>query len=222
MLNLITLNCAQGKRSEGEHQPDVSEFISAVAAGNNSQLMVMACSSGPTTSAALALVAAAHQTGGRVVCILPETLKQEEAIFDESYNKQVECVIGEAQTLIVNEYSQADFVLVDCNLESYEMILKAVQRVALAGGRKKEGVIVLGYNAFSAGSWRSGWGGVEMKAATQLLPIGGGLLITRVAGKARGGCGFGRKGSWVVKVDEVTGEEHVFRVRPTYGKVLHA
>ncbi|KAK8650515.1 hypothetical protein V6N13_140150 [Hibiscus sabdariffa] len=50
-------------------EPDVAEFISAIAAGNNAQLMVMTCAN-VAGSTALALVAAAHQTGGRVVCIL--------------------------------------------------------------------------------------------------------------------------------------------------------
>ncbi|KAM6556670.1 hypothetical protein CsatB_003689 [Cannabis sativa] len=43
-------------------EPDVSEFISALAEGNNAQLMVMACA-GALGANAQALVAARHQTG---------------------------------------------------------------------------------------------------------------------------------------------------------------
>ncbi|KAL8141484.1 hypothetical protein V2J09_014516 [Rumex salicifolius] len=211
-----------GKRAS-DQQPDVSEFISAIAAGNNSQFMVIACAAvnptGATASAVLALVAAAHQTGGHVICILPTT-----QIFDQELPKelqeailnnpeQVECVVGDAETLIVNEYSGADFVVVDCNLDNHDRVLQIVNNHKC----NDKGVVVLGYNAFCAASWRS----TTMKPATQLLPIGEGLLITRVAGKMR--VGGRRKGSnWVVKVDEATGEEHVFRVRIPHGKVVRA
>ncbi|GJT33778.1 putative S-adenosyl-L-methionine-dependent methyltransferase [Tanacetum coccineum] len=50
---------SEGKRP---NEPDMVEFISAIAAGNNAKLMVLACASaaGPTT---LGLIAASHQTG---------------------------------------------------------------------------------------------------------------------------------------------------------------
>jgi hypothetical protein len=76
----------------------------------------------------------------------------------------------------------------------------------------------VGYNAFSKRSWRSGG------SKTQLLPIGGGLLVTRIATDAKiaDGCGCGKRSHWVVKVDKCTGEEHVFRVRFPQGKQIEA
>ncbi|KAJ0681677.1 hypothetical protein HanPI659440_Chr16g0638751 [Helianthus annuus] len=55
-----------GKRA---NEPDGAEFISAIAAGNNAQFMVVACAAmaGSTT---LGIIAASHQTGGRLVCIV--------------------------------------------------------------------------------------------------------------------------------------------------------
>ena len=57
----------QGQKAK---EPAVAEFISALAAGNTAQLMVVACA-GAADSTTLALVTAAHQTGGHVVCIVP-------------------------------------------------------------------------------------------------------------------------------------------------------
>ncbi|XP_034711619.1 uncharacterized protein LOC117934110 [Vitis riparia] len=195
-------------------EPDVAEFISALAAGNNAQLMVVACAS-VTSSTALALAAAAHQTGGRVVCILRglEELHSSKMLLglDACH---IEFVVGEAQTLLLNDYMEADFVLIDCNLENHEGILRAVQ----AGG-KPNGAVVIGYNAFGKGTWRVNG------SKTQLLPIGEGLLITRIGAKAKvnGSCGgVGKRSHWVVKVDKCTGEEHVFRVRFPQGKRIEA
>ncbi|KAJ6410691.1 hypothetical protein OIU84_007445 [Salix udensis] len=195
------------------NEPDVAEFISALAGGNNAQLMVVACASAATTTI-LALVAAAHQTGGRVVCILPghqELQLSKKTLGCDACH--VEFVVGEAQGLLLSHYSEADFVLIDCNLENHDGVLGAVR----AGG-KRNGAVIVGYNAFSKKSWRSGG------SKTQLLPIGGGLLVTRIAANARtdDGCGHARRSRWVVKVDKCTGEEHVFRVRFPQGKQIEA
>ena len=168
--------------------------------------MVVACA-GAADSNTLALVAAAHQTGGHVVCILGGTeevqLSKEVLDLDACH---VEFVIGEAQKLVQNQYREADFVLIDCNLENHEEIFKAVQKV-----RRQSGVVIVGYNAFCKGSWWSSG------SRTQLLPIGEGLLVTKIASR----CEIG-KSQWVVKVDKFTGEEHVFRIRFPQGKQIKA
>ncbi|XP_022774501.1 uncharacterized protein LOC111316698 [Durio zibethinus] len=199
------------KMGQNVKEPNVAEFVSALAAGNNAQLMVVACA-GAADSAALALVVAAHQTGGHVVCILPgiEELQLSKKIL--GYDAcRVEFVVGEAKNLLLSHYKEADFVLTDCNLDNHEGVLRAVQ-----AGKRRRGAVVVGYNTFSKGSWRfSG-------SNTQLLPIGEGLLVTRITAKAKiDGC-FGRKSQWVVKVDKCTGEEHVFRIRFPQGKGIEA
>ncbi|KAF8379307.1 hypothetical protein HHK36_028740 [Tetracentron sinense] len=190
-----------GKRAK---EPDVAEFLSALAAGNSAQLMVEACTStaGATT---LALVAAAHQTGGRVVCILPgleELHSSEEALGPDA--DCVEFVIGDARILLLNDYRGADFVLIDCNLEDHEGVLRAVQ-----AGAKNSGAVVVGYNAFCKASW--GMSGSK----TQLLPIGEGLLVTRVPATTK-------RSRWVIRVDKCTGEEHVFRIKSSPRKNIEA
>ncbi|GMP61818.1 hypothetical protein CsSME_00024131 [Camellia sinensis var. sinensis] len=194
-----------GKRGK---EPDVAEFISAMAAGNNAQLMVIACAAiaGSTT---LAMVAAAHQTGGRVVCILTghDKLKPSQIALGH-YVHFVEFVIGKAQTLLLNEFKGADFVLIDCNLDDHNEVSLVAQKGVNHGGG-----LVVGYNALGQGQWLSEFN-------THFLPIGEGLLVSRIgagAGGGRfgggGGGGGGKKSHWVVKVDEGTGEEHVYRIK---------
>ncbi|CAN0891591.1 hypothetical protein LINGRAHAP2_LOCUS17081 [Linum grandiflorum] len=199
-----------GHNNNTAEEPEAAEFISALAAGNNSQLMVIAASSSSsaTTSTVLALVAAAHQTGGRVVCIHgseeeTEIAKRTLGPFWQSRSEVLGFVTGEAHEILGSaQYEGADFVVIDCNLEGHD-------EEVLAAARKRNGAVVVGYNAdFSrVGSWwrTNGW-------RTQLLPIGdrGGLLVTRVAPPVAARKSGSR---WVVKVDQCTGEEHVFRVR---------
>ncbi|KAI7726063.1 hypothetical protein M8C21_009682 [Ambrosia artemisiifolia] len=204
-----------GKRA---NEPDIAEFISAIAAGNNAQLMVVACAAtaGLTT---LGLIAACHQTGGRLICIvkgIEELQSSKKALNSEA--KHVKFVVGNAQSFLSNEYKAADFVVIDCNLENHEAVLEAVQT------NREKSTIVLGYNAY----WKDSW--VWSRLNSHLLPIGEGLLLMRVAGKGdngggkNSGCGGGdgKKSHWVVKVDKCTGEEHVFRVKSSGGRVVKA
>ncbi|CAJ1976395.1 unnamed protein product [Sphenostylis stenocarpa] len=199
-------------------EPDVAEFISALAAGNNAQLMVVACA-GAADSTTLALVAAAHQTGGQVICVVPghEELRASKVALGVA-SQQVQFLVGEAEKLLLKQCDQAaDFVLIDCNLENHEEILKAVEE-----GRKQNGtVVVVGYNAFSCRKSCLACG-----SKTQLLPIGEGLLVTRFGIRETSpkyGKKMGKgKSRWVVKVDKCTGEEHVFRVRSPQRKVIQA
>ncbi|KAL2227179.1 UNVERIFIED_CONTAM: hypothetical protein Sindi_2076600 [Sesamum indicum] len=187
-------------------EPNGAEFISALAAGNNVRFMVVACG-GAADSTTLALVAAAQQTGGRIICILrgvEELNSSKDSLgTNASY---VEFVVGDAEHLLLNIYKESDFVAVDCNLENQEAIITTLQERV----RNQNNTIVLGYNAFCKESWRNS------KLRTQLLPIGDGLLLTRAAAARKS------KSNWIVKVDKCTGEEHVFRVKSSVGRVVRA
>ncbi|CAI9092083.1 OLC1v1027231C1 [Oldenlandia corymbosa var. corymbosa] len=189
------------KLGKNAKEPNGAEFISALAAGNNAQLVIIACAT-IVDYTTLALVAAAQQTGGRVICILrgEEELHISEKITGSNNATQVEFVLGDAEAILSNRYNEADFLAIDCNLENYDGILRAIQ-----GSTRQNNTIVLGYNAFCKGSWR------KSGQHTQLLPIGDGLLITRMAANSR--TVHQKRSHWVVKVDKCTGEEHVFRVR---------
>ncbi|CAK8532463.1 unnamed protein product [Lathyrus sativus] len=195
------------KMGQKAKEPSAAQYISALAAGNNAQLMVVACAAA-ADSTTLALIAAANQTNGNVVCIVPnnEDLIASKTVLGVVSNK-VQFMTGkEARELSV--LNQADFVVIDCNLVNHKEILKLVQ---IGEGNMKKGVVVVGYNAFSCkGSWRSNG------SKTKLLPIGEGLLVTRF-GSEMSKSGRSR---WIVKVDKCTGEEHVYRVRLPQGKVI--
>lgn len=175
-----------------------------MAGGNNSQLMVMACSGHPG-SMLLGLVAAAHQTGGRVVCILcsqQEMHAIKETLLLGDYANFVEFVIShDVRTLLESNYVGADFVLIDCKLEDFQQVFEVAQQ-----GVSVKGAFIVGYNALHEGPRLS----FDHKG--YFLPIGEGLLVSKIRvleGKKIGG---GRRSHWVVEVDECTGEEHVYRV----------
>ncbi|XP_057522738.1 uncharacterized protein LOC130802717 [Amaranthus tricolor] len=199
-----------GKRGK---EPDVAEFISALAGGNNAKLMVEVCGSiaGPTT---LGLIAAAHQTGGRVVCILPGPKEVHLSKSElSSYINQVEFVTGDPLTLLSNRFKGANFVTVDCNINGHDVIFKTAEK---DGIHNAGGAIVVGYNAQN-----------KVSLGGHFLPIGEGLQISKVP-KYKGfkecyAYGInGKRSKWIVKVDKCTGEEHVFRVACPHRKVVHA
>lgn len=154
--------------------------------------MVVACA-GAADCTTLALVAAAYQTGGEVVCIVggANELQLSRSQLGESA-ADVKFVIGDAESLLASEYREADCVVVDCRINKCREIIQ----IAIGVGTK---TMVLGYNAFGRG--------FELDDA-HLLPIGEGLLVRRAAPPLPPK----RRSRWVVRVDKFTGEEHVFRV----------
>ncbi|CAH9090826.1 unnamed protein product [Cuscuta epithymum] len=204
-----TMNMAKG---EDVKELNGAEFVSALAAGNNARFTVVACA-GPVDSITLALAAASQQTGGRVICILPENYSRSNlSLVSSSNGMHVEFVVGDAQELILNKYREADFIAVDCNLDHHEEIFRSVE-----GSGRVMNTVVLGYNAFGKPSWRSGTG-----LRINLLPIGEGLLMTRIPVKKIVSNGVQKRGNWIVKVDKCTGEEHFFRVRSSPRSVIEA
>ncbi|KAI4354863.1 hypothetical protein L6164_003692 [Bauhinia variegata] len=195
-----------GKRGR---EPDVAEFISALAAGNNAKLMVVACA-GTADSTVLGLAAAARQTRGRVVCISSgekELQNSRKALGVHGHG--VEFVVGDAKRLLIDDYKGADFVLVDCGLNLDKEIFLAAFK-----GVNCDGALVVGYNVGHSGSrWR------QLKAS--FLPIGEGLLVTKIDPKAKiqGGVEQRKKSHWIVEVDKCTGEEHIFRISSSSRKV---
>ncbi|KAL0718331.1 hypothetical protein Bca4012_067653 [Brassica carinata] len=224
------------KTDQRTKEPSVAEFISALAAGNNARKIAVACAGAANADILVALIAAAHQTRGQVVCVLRgiEELIISKKVLEPSEIHQVHFVVGESSDIILinDHFGEADFVLVDCNLENHQDIVRKIvnhhEENARTGGGSGAAVVV-GYNAFSRGSWRFSDG-----RKTQFLPIGGGLLVTRVNDNGNYNQKMMvnknnhhshphdrvRKSHWVVKVDKCTGEEHVFRVRVPRGEAI--
>ncbi|KAL3537387.1 hypothetical protein ACH5RR_000753 [Cinchona calisaya] len=115
--------CAKGKSGK---KPNVAKFIAALAIRNNTQLMVMVCANS-ARSIALALGATARETGGRAVYILLDLkeLHTSRKVLGchADFN---ELVVVNAQSL--NEYHDANFVLIDCKLEKHKAVVVTGQR----------------------------------------------------------------------------------------------
>lgn len=56
-------------------------------------------------------------------------------------------MVGDASTVLLADYPGEDFVLIDCDLEDNEGVLRSAEV-----GRRCDGVVVVGYNAFHSGS----------------------------------------------------------------------
>lgn len=99
-------------------QEGSNEFVSALAAGMKAKLIVeVASRASPST---IALAAAARQTGGRLVSILPVPVPDEsqEVIKNSGLKDQVE-FRTEDPSKILPYCENIDFSLVDCKDENY-------------------------------------------------------------------------------------------------------
>ncbi|KAL5073186.1 hypothetical protein RYX36_012170 [Vicia faba] len=192
------------KMAKSGKEPDIAEFISAIAAGNNAKLMVVASAS-VVGSVMLALTAAAQQTLGRVVSISCDQNEMQESRKALGVDKKcVEFVVGDAISLLLSAYKGADFVLVDCDMSNAREVFLAAFK-----GANKDGALVVGYNVrHRALRWS------QLRAT--YLPIGEGLLVTKIDLNMKKDNDMvgqrNKKSHWIVQVDTCTGEEHIFKV----------
>ncbi|WOL09326.1 hypothetical protein Cni_G18079 [Canna indica] len=214
--------------SSASAEPESNEFISALAAGIDAKLIVEV--SPEASHSTVALAAAARTTGGRLVCILPEAgslAASERVVRHSGLRDMVEFKIGDPHRLLP-ELENVDFSLVDCKNESYKDLLKlldvnparsVVVASHLEGG--KEGLC-----GDCPGLKRMG----RVRSMKNLM--GEGMEVTTIIGDDELGRRHRRsfsdeevikkmmrrngrphrKSKWVKKVDEESGEEHIFRV----------
>ncbi|XP_057805822.1 uncharacterized protein LOC131020809 [Salvia miltiorrhiza] len=204
-------------RSSRAQKPESNEFISALAAGMSAKLMVEVTSEvSPST---IALAAAARQTGGKLVCILPESelLTSQKRIEDSGLRDMVEFKTGDPAEVLLN-YENVDFSLVDSKADDYDRLQETLD-VNL-----KRSVVVTS-NLLEGGKGLGGClKGVEKTTRVRSMthPIGKGMEVTMI-GKSGGyrrsksggytvDGGEGRKSKWISKVDQVSGEEHIYRM----------
>ncbi|KAL5863323.1 hypothetical protein ACOSQ3_000837 [Xanthoceras sorbifolium] len=207
-------------------EPGSDEFISALAAGMKAKLIVEVSSTvSPST---LALAAAARHTGGRFVCILPEPVLAEskKVIKDSGLKDIVEFKTGDP-TELLSHYGDIDFSVIDCKNDNYTRLLK------LLNVNHEKSVVV----ANNLVCEKKGLGGHvkgkkdRVQVRSMKHPIGKGMEITTISrrnetekrdhGHIRSRFKIETKNDvtkrtgksrWVVKVDEKSGEEHIFRV----------
>ncbi|XP_073000100.1 uncharacterized protein [Typha latifolia] len=225
-IDTLKLCKHDNKRRNDAHkpvEPETSEFISALAAGMSAQLIVEVSSE--ASQSTLALAAAARETGGRLVCILPEeeSLEASKDVIEESgLNDMVKFEVGNPSELLP-KYENIDFSLVDCKTESYKDLLRLLDvnpsRSVVVANNLREGKEGLcgDVPCVKNGEIRS------MKH-----PIGEGMEVTMIGKRDEFGIrdrkgsrsirvGQGRRiarsnSKWVTKIDEESGEEHIYRI----------
>ncbi|KAJ6675218.1 DUF1442 FAMILY PROTEIN [Salix viminalis] len=180
-------------------EPGSNEFISALAAGMKAKLIVeVANGVSPST---VALAAAARQTGGRLVCILPEPVPAEskKVIKDSGLKDIVDFKTGDPSKLLPN-YEKIDFSLVDCKNDEYTRLLKLIdvnprRSVVVANnlaGKGMEVTMIGKSNDIEKRDW-----GRESSSPPKIKENTMKKIISS---------------NWIVKVDEKSGEEHIYRV----------
>ncbi|KAL3517295.1 hypothetical protein ACH5RR_024197 [Cinchona calisaya] len=216
--------------------PDSTEFISALAAGMFSQLMVeITPEVSPST---VALAAAARQTGGIVICIIPELKQMNEShrlIQDSGLHDMVEFRIGDPVEVLTN-YENIDFSLVDCKSSDHDYS-KLLEHMDVNPRRSVVVVVNLVEGSCKGGLEGHLIRGVENEAKVMRSikhPMGKGMEIL-VIGKSidsninkreknnqrsshsraekKGGIvkKTDNESKWIVKFDEESGEEHIYR-----------
>jgi predicted O-methyltransferase YrrM len=153
-------------------EPASAEFICALAGGCGARrLMEVGGSSGLST---IALAAAARETGGRLVSIEIEPVRQQMAVQRLSalgLADRVDFVLADAGN-VLDRYDALEFVLIDCEKDDYARFL-AMLRLA-------PGAVVVADNIQSHQLWEyvrlvRSYPGVE----SVTLPVGKGLEVSR-------------------------------------------
>ncbi|KAF1891988.1 hypothetical protein Lal_00036339 [Lupinus albus] len=199
-------------------EPGSNEFVSALAAGMKAKLIVEVTSG--ASSSTIALAAAAKQTGGRLICILPEPALNElkQVITNSGLKDQVE-FRTEDPSMLLPFYQNIDFSLVDCKDDTYTRLLNLLdvnptRSVVVANNLAGDKKGLEGYVK------RKDYG--EKVAVRSIKhPIGKGMEVTMISKNGENDKILGfrgqhsrtkKKSKWVAKFDEESGEEHIFRV----------
>jgi predicted O-methyltransferase YrrM len=154
-------------------EPSSAEFIHALAAGIEAKrILEIGGSSGIST---IALAAAARLTGGRVISIEREPVRQADArqtITRLGLDKSVDFILGDAAAVIPVE-ADLDFAFIDCEKEDY---IRFFDRL-----RMGKGGIIVADNIISH-SLSDYVAHVRQRPGAEsiTLTIGQGLEVTRV------------------------------------------
>ncbi|ONK73151.1 uncharacterized protein A4U43_C04F27800 [Asparagus officinalis] len=167
-------------------EPECVEFISALAAGNQSRLMIDVTSDGVSPST-LALAIAARHTNGRLICVCPDrpSLAQAKSQL-QGFGLQdaVDFQIGDP-CCVIKQYKNVDFAAVDHRIDNCDEVLFSLDM-------NPDGSIVVLSNLFRGGSSSSkrrvgAPNYVHMKKGSYrgrgiesaVLPVGGGMEVNR-------------------------------------------
>ncbi|KAL2336206.1 hypothetical protein Fmac_010652 [Flemingia macrophylla] len=209
--------CRNHKRQY--QNPGSNEFLSALAAGMKAKLIVEVTSH--VSLSTIALAVAARQTGGKIVCILTESVLDEskEVINNFGLKDQVEFKTDEDPSEALPYYGNIDFFLVDCKDEDYTKLLN------LLDVNLTRSIVVAKNLIGESDKKRLRWclRGKDEKLEVRSLrhPLENGMEVTWIRKNDdtnkgfRDGANYNRKktkSSWIAKFDEESGEEHIYRV----------
>jgi predicted O-methyltransferase YrrM len=163
-------------------EPASAVLLCALAEGCRSKrLLEIGGSSGLST---IALAAAARETGGRLVSIEVEPLRQEQSrarLQSLDLSRHVDFVSADAGT-VLDRYRDLDFVLIDCEKDDYSRFLGMLR---LAAGAVVAADNILSHDLRDYVRNVRSYPGVE----SVTLPVGKGLEVSRFslgsAGTAR-------------------------------------
>lgn len=154
-------------------QPSSAEFVAAMASGLGAKrLLEIGGSSGLST---IALASAARATGGKLVSIEIEPLRQAEAmetIHSLGLSEVVEFILGDAAEVLPT-LGPMDFVLMDCEKEDY---CRFFDLLSLRSGSVVVADNILSHNLADYVKHVRSRPGVE----SMTIPLGKGLEVTRL------------------------------------------
>lgn len=211
----------------------VAELLAAMAAGWNARFIVEFWAHGSPIATSVGLAVAAHSTGARHVCVVPDEISRTE--YTTTITRVTgalsmspapsEVVVGEAEA-VTAELEEVDFLVVDSGKRDFTWALKVV-RVS------SRGAVLACKNAWQRSAWGFRWH-VALRRGTRVvrtvfLPVGKGLDIAYIGSTNNSNnnnngitvsstsesvsCSSSKKGPsrWIKQVDMISGEEHVFR-----------
>ena len=184
----------------------MAEFISAMAAGWNSQLIVETWSQGGLIATSVGLALARSHTCGRHVCVVPdERARSEYAERMGEAGVTAEIVVGEPEE-VMEGLVGVDFLVVDSRRKDFTRVLRLAKL-------SNKGAVLLCKNANSNSKgfiWRSlvAKGSSRRVVRSAFLPVGKGLDMAHVSASG-GNNSSGHR--WIKHVDQHSGDVHFIR-----------
>ncbi|EPS61666.1 hypothetical protein M569_13129 [Genlisea aurea] len=182
------------------------ELVSAMAAGWQATQVVETWSCGGATSTSIGLAVAAHHTGGRHTCLVPdEESSSEYTEVMEKSGHSPEVIVGSPETAIMG-LEDIDFMVVDGR--RHDLTTTILNSAKL--GRK--GAVLIRKHAGGSSAARDfRWRSVIRRriVRTVFLPVGKGLDVAYIG--ATGETSGENHSCWIKQIDQRSGEELIIR-----------
>ncbi|KAE8723322.1 hypothetical protein F3Y22_tig00012523pilonHSYRG00168 [Hibiscus syriacus] len=186
----------------------VAEFLSAMAAGWNTKLIVESWSYGSPIATSVGLAIAANHTCGRHVCVVPD--ERSRSIYAEGMQGagilSTVVIVGEAEEAMEGLVG-VDFLVVDSKRKDFTRVLRFAKL-------SHKGAVLACKNACRRAISGFRWHWVLERGTrvvrSVFLPVGQGLDVAHIGADA--GVGGAKKNSsrWTKHIDQQSGEEHFF------------